>query len=112
LPAHWTGPALTFKPTAGYLFGPLTFQDPYNKLKTGKACSVIFVCTATSLVYVEMTESYSIDSLLMALRKFMTVHRVPKRFQSNQRDQLVAASKQLATWDWSKVVEQWKTKSN
>jgi hypothetical protein len=30
---------------------------------------------------------------------------VQRRFQSDKGDQLVAASKQLATWDWSKVDE-------
>jgi hypothetical protein len=59
--------------------------------------------TVTSLVQMEMTESYSINSFLMALRKFTTIHRAPRRFQSDQGDQLIAASKQLATWDWSKV---------
>ncbi len=32
--------------------------------------------------------------------------RAPKRFQSDQGTQLVAASKQLATWDWTAVYEQ------
>ncbi len=79
------------------LFGPLTFQDPYNKRKTGKARGVVFICTTSSLVHVEMTESNYRDSFVMALRKLMTVHGAPKRFQSSQGDQLVTASKQLAT---------------
>jgi hypothetical protein len=76
---------------------PLTFQDLYNKSRTGKAWYVVFICTATSLVHGEMTEFYSNDSFLMALRKFMIIHGAPRRFQSYQGDQLVAASKQLAT---------------
>jgi hypothetical protein len=63
------------------------------------------VCTAPSLVHVEMTESYSMDSFLMVLKRFMTVHGAPRRFQSGQGDQLVAASKQLVTWDWARVDE-------
>jgi hypothetical protein len=47
----------------------------------------------------EMTESYFTDSFLMSLRMFMMVHGAPRRFQSDQGDQLVAASKQLATWN-------------
>ncbi len=31
------GPAPVFKSTAVDLFGPLLFQDPYNKRRTGKA---------------------------------------------------------------------------
>jgi hypothetical protein len=40
---------------------------------------------------------------LMAVRRFMALHGAPKRFQSDQGTQLVAASKQLATWDWTAV---------
>jgi hypothetical protein len=63
------------------------------------------VCMATSLVHVVMTESYSTDSFLMVLRRFMTVHGAPRRFQSDQGDQLVVASKQLVTWNWVRVDE-------
>jgi hypothetical protein len=31
------------------------------------------------------------------------VHGAPRRFQSDQGDQLVAASKKLATWNWASV---------
>jgi hypothetical protein len=104
LQAHRMGPAQTSEsPAVEDLFGTPTFQDPYNKRRTEKAWGIVFICTASSLVNAEMTESYSIDSFLMALRKYMTVDGVLKRFQSDQGDQLVAASKQLATWDWSKV---------
>ncbi len=40
------------------------------------------------------------------MRRFMALHGAPKRFQSDQGTQLVAASKQLATWDWTAVHEQ------
>jgi hypothetical protein len=35
----------------------------------------------------------------------MAKHGAPRRFKSDQGDQLVAAAKQIATWDWSKVDE-------
>jgi hypothetical protein len=57
------------------------------------------------LVHVKMTESYSTDSFLMALRKFMLIHGAPWRFQYDRGDQIVAGFKQLTTWDWSKVDE-------
>ncbi len=59
--------------------------------RTGKGWGVVFVCTATPLVSVEMTQSYSTDSFLMALRRFKAKHGAQRRFQSNQCDQLVAA---------------------
>jgi hypothetical protein len=76
-----------------------------NKSSTGKAWGVIFVCTSTSLAHVEIAEAYSTESFLMAVRRFMVLHGSPRRFQSNQGTQLVAASKQLATWDWTAVHE-------
>ena len=33
----------------------------------------------------------------------MAIHGAPSRFQSDQGTQLVAAAKQIRTWDWSKV---------
>jgi hypothetical protein len=61
------------------------------------------VCTATSLVHVEITDSYSTDSFLLAVSRFMAIHGAPSRFQSDQGTQLVAAAKQIRTWDWAQV---------
>jgi hypothetical protein len=63
------------------------------------------VCTSTSLAHVEIAETYSTESFLMAVRRFMALHGAPKRFQSDQGTQLVTASKQLATWDWTAIHE-------
>jgi len=103
LPSHRVGPAPIFDSTAVDLFGPFNCVDPYNKRKTIKCWGIVFVCTATSAVHVEVAHSYSTESFLMALRSFMSIRGAPRRFQSDQGDQLVAASKQIATWDWSKV---------
>jgi hypothetical protein len=77
-----------------------------NKRTTRKVWGVIFVCTATSLTHVEIAESYSTEAFLLALRRFMALYGAPKRFQSDQGTQLVAASKQVKAWDWSKVRQQ------
>ncbi len=63
------------------------------------------MCTSTSLAHVEIAETYSTESFLMAVRRFMALHGAPRRFQSDQGTQLVAASKQLATWDWTAIHE-------
>jgi hypothetical protein len=102
LPEHRVGPAPVFESTAVDLFGPITFQDTINKRGNGKSWGVVFVCTATSLVHVEITDAYSTDSFLLAMRRFMAIHGAPSRFQSDQ-GQLVAAAKQIRTWDWTKV---------
>jgi hypothetical protein len=106
LPEHRMGPTPLFFFTAVDLFRPLPIIGSVNKRSTGKAWGVIFVCTSMSLAHVEIAESYSTESFLMAVRRFMALHGAPKRFQSDQGTQLVAASKQLATWDWTAVHEQ------
>ncbi len=103
LPEHRMGPTPPFFSTAVDLFGPLPISGSVNKRSTGKTWAVIFVCTSTSLAHVEIAETYSTESFLMAVRRFMALHGAPKRFQSDQGTQLVAASKQLATWDWTAV---------
>jgi hypothetical protein len=82
--AHQMGPAPVFESTVVDLFGPLLCQDQYNKRKQGKAWGVVLVCMAMSLFHVKMTKSFSMDLFLMTLRRFMTIHRAPRRFQSNQ----------------------------
>jgi hypothetical protein len=104
-PAHRVGPAPVFHSTAVDLFGPLTIRDTVKKRTHGKAWGVIFTCTATSAVCLELTESYSMDSFLQTLVRFTCAHGMPVRFQSDAGDQLVAAAKQVATWDFSKVLD-------
>ena len=105
MPEHRVGPSPVFYSTAVDLFGPLTIRDAVKKRTRAKAWGVIFTCTATSAVCLELTESYSMDSFLQALVRFTCAHGMPARFQSDQGDQLVAASKQLGTWDYSKVLD-------
>jgi hypothetical protein len=50
-------------------------------------------------------DTYSTDSFLLALRRFMSVRGTPTRFQSDRGEQLVAAAKQVATWDFKEVVQ-------
>ncbi len=104
LPDHRMRPAPVFSSTAVDLFRPLTFNGTVNRLSTVKAWGLVFVCTATSLIHMEITESYSTDAFLLALHSFMAMYDAPMRFQSDQGTQLVAASKQVARWDWTKTI--------
>ncbi len=105
LPEHQMGLTPPFWSTAVDLFGPLPISGSVNKRSTGKAWGVIFVCTSTSLGHVEIAETYSTESFLMAVRRLMALHGAQKRLQSDQGTQLVAASKQMATWDWTAIHE-------
>ncbi len=98
--SHRMGPAPVYESTAVDLFGHITFQDTVNKRGNGKTWGVILVRTATSLVHVEIMDAYSTDSFLLAVRMFMAIHGAPARFQSDQGRQLLAAAKQIRSWDW------------
>jgi hypothetical protein len=110
LPSHRMGPAPVFKSTAVDMFGPITFQDMVNKHGNGKAWGVIFVYTATSPVHVEVTDAYSTGSFLLTVRRFMAMHGAPRRFQTEQGTQFVAAAKQIHSWDWSQVYQEVETR--
>ncbi len=105
IPDHRLGPAPIFHSTAVDLFGPLQIRDAVKKCTTGKCWGVLFTCTATTAVCLELTESYSMDSFLQALVRFTCAHGMLARFQSDAGDQLVAAAKQIGTWDYSKILE-------
>jgi hypothetical protein len=88
------------------LFGPLQYKDMVKKRVTGKGWGVIFVCTASSAIHLELTESYSTDSFLQALRRFMCMHGTPHTMISDMGEQLAAAARQIADWDFS-VIQDW-----
>jgi hypothetical protein len=95
-----------FSTTAVDLFGPLQYKDMVRKRVTGKGWGVIFVCTASSAIHLELTESYSTDSFLQALRRFMCIHGTPHTMISDMGEQLAAAAGQIADWDFS-VIQYW-----
>ena len=101
-------PSPVFDSTAIDLFGPLQIKDAVKGRNTGKCWGVIFCCTVTSAIHIEVTEDYSCDSFLLCLRRFVNLRGTPSRFQSDPGDQLVAAAKQVGTWDFDRIAE-WTT---
>jgi hypothetical protein len=71
LPNHRIGPCSIFQSVAVDLFGPIEYQGTVNKRQVGKGWDVMFVCSATLDVHVEFMDTYSTDSFLMVLRRFM-----------------------------------------
>jgi hypothetical protein len=105
LPDHRAQVGSMFQSVAIDLFGPVEYQQHVKKRQVGKGWGVVFVCTTTSALHVEFMDTYSTDSFLLALRRFMSVRGTPTRFQSDRVEQLVAAAKQVATWDFKEVVQ-------
>jgi hypothetical protein len=50
-------------------------------------------------------DTYSTDSLLMALCRFMCRRGVPSQIQSDRGEQLVAASKQVTKWNFDGIMQ-------
>jgi hypothetical protein len=71
LPDHRVEIGAMFQSVAVDLFGPIEYQGTVNKRQVGKGWGVVFVCTTTSAVHIELVDTYSTDSFLMALRRFM-----------------------------------------
>ncbi len=105
LPDHRAQVGAMFQSVAIDLFGPVEYKQHVKKRQVGKGWGVVFVCTTTSALHVEFMDTYSTDSFLLALRHFMSVRGTPTRFQSDRGEQLVAAAKQVATWDFKEVVQ-------
>jgi hypothetical protein len=105
LPNHRVEVGAIFQSVAVDLFGPIEYQGLINNRQVGKVWGVVFVCTTTSAVHIEFMETYSTDSFLMALRRFMCNKGMPTRFQSDRGEQLVAAAKQVSSWDFKEVIQ-------
>jgi hypothetical protein len=87
LPDHRVGPSLIFQSVAVDLFWPIEYQGTVNKRQVGKGWGVMFVCSATSAVHVEFMDTYSTDSFLMALRRFICARGVLSSIQSDKGEQ-------------------------
>ena len=98
-------PTPVFHSTAIDLFGPLDIRDTVKRRTARKCWGVIFVCTTTSAIHLEVTEDYSCDSFLLCLRRFFNLRGVPARIQSDPGSQLMAAAKELGKWDFTRITE-------
>ena len=103
LPASRLPPTPVFYSTAVDLFGPLEIRDTVKRRTSKKCWGVIFVCTKTSAVHLEVSEDYSCNSFLLCLRRFINLRGVPKPIQSDPGSQLLAAAIQLGRWDFARV---------
>ena len=98
--------APVFHVTSIDLFGPLLIKDMVKKRCTMKVWGFIANCAATRAVHIDVTESYSTDSILQTIEKFKHIRRHPSEIISDQGSQMKAAAKELTKdWDWSKISE-------
>ena len=88
----------TFQDISLDLFGPMEIRDTVKRRTKKKVWGLVITCLATRAVHNDVTEDYSMDSVLQALRRFIAMRACPRTIFSDKGSQLMAASKELATW--------------
>ena len=105
LHASRLAPAPLWDTTSIDLFGPISVKD-FVKRRVSRDCwGVIFVDTVTSAIHLEVTEDYSTDSFLIALKRFINLRGTPRKIHSDPGSQLVGASEIVKAWDCTKISE-------
>ena len=105
LPAERLPPSPPFKNVAIDFFGPITIKDTVKQRVSKETWGVVFCCMVTSAIHLEVSESYSTDSFLLCLRRFLCLRGTPSYIQSDPGSQLVAAKKIVQEWDYSLIEE-------
>ena len=100
--------APVFNVTSLDLFGPLIVKDTVKKRVKMKVWGFIATCTATRALYLDVADSYSTDSVLQTLRKFIAIRgSCPNEIITDQGTQLIAALKDLGeminNWNWHTI---------
>ena len=99
--------APVFNVTSVDLFGPLEIKDTVKKRTSMKVWGFIATCAGTRAIHIDVTDSYSTDSILQVIRRFVCIRGSPSQIISDQGSQLKAASKDAAAlmkdWNWSTV---------
>ena len=107
LPESRLAPSPVFHTTSIDLTGPHTIKDTVKKRATMKVWGLVATCASTRAIHIDLTDSYSTDSILQSLRKFVSIRGCPAEFISDQGSQMKAAAKDITKdWDWS-VVSNW-----
>ena len=101
----------TFHEISIDLFGPYEIKDSVKQRTHKKVWGLVLSCIASRAVHIDITEDYSMDSVLQTLSRFMSLRGRPARIISDKGSQLVAASedlKRLRTWATARNIK-WHT---
>ena len=95
LPIDRLKPAPPWHSTTVDLFGPIEIKGEVNKRSRGKAFGIIFTCNLTRATHIDVASSYSTDSFLAGLRRFLNIRRNPAIMRSDKGSQLTSANNEL-----------------
>ena len=110
LPEERVLPSPPWKNVGVDLFGPFECRDVVKKRMKVKVWGIIFTCLVTRASHLDVCSTYGTDSVLQALRRFISVRGAPHQIMSDHGSQMVSCSKEVAflvelvSWD---VVEGW-----
>ena len=105
LPNERVLPTPPWTNTSVDLFGPFECRDVVKKRMKIKVWGIIFTCLVSRASHLDVTTTYGTDSVLQALRRFISIRGCPRQIISDQGTQLVACSKEveflleLINWD-------------
>ena len=105
LPSERLPPAQPFQNVSLDLFGPFKIKDTVKRRVVREVYGIIFCCMATSAVHIESMDDYSTDSVLLSLRRFMSIRGTPTNMQSDPGTQVKAAGKMVELWKCSAIRE-------
>ena len=80
-------------------FGPLEVKQRRSRVKR---YGCLFTCLTTRAVHIEIAHSLDTDSMINALRRFISVHGYPEQIRSDQGSNFTKADKEL-----KEAIEEW-----
>ena len=108
LPWHRSQMLPPFSSVAMDLFGPQEIRDDVVKKgprKYKKVWGVVFSCTSTRAVHLDVATDYSTEAVIHTVRRLMAVRGNVRKIISDPGSQLVRASAELCEWrqGWDKT---------
>ena len=95
LPLERLCPAPAWRTTFLDFFGPLLIRGEVNKRTRGKVYGVVFSCSVSRAVHLDIASDYSTSAFLMVLRRFSSIRGYPAKIISDPGSQLVSADETL-----------------
>ena len=111
LPISRTRIAPAFYSISLDLFGPIMIRDSVKKRTHMKVWGVIFNCTVSRAIHLDITANYSTDEILQTIMRFTSLRGCPGEIHSDEGSQLLAAAKEMDIvdlvdkWDWQPIKE-------
>ncbi|XP_023810653.1 uncharacterized protein LOC105357885 [Oryzias latipes] len=91
LPEERSSPAAPFQFTSVDLFGPYHVKDDIKRRVTMKVWGVVFCCMSSRAIHVELANTLSTESFLLAYQRFTAVRGHPRKIWSDSGTNFIGA---------------------